>query len=43
MLSTMFMPKPCFQFDDKESALIYDVYIEDDLTKRAQNLSYPIQ
>lgn len=26
MLSTTFLPKPCFQFDDKESALIYDVF-----------------
>lgn len=26
MLSTTFMPKPCFQFGDKESALIYDVF-----------------
>lgn len=31
MMSTTFMTKPCFQFGDKESALIYDVFIGDDL------------
>ncbi len=32
MMSTMFMTKPCFQFNDKESALIYDVVIRDYLS-----------
>lgn len=31
MLSTRFLPKLCFQFRDKESALNYDVVIGDDL------------
>jgi PTS system mannitol-specific IIC component len=39
MLSTMFMPKPCFQFGDKESALIYDVLIGDGLHTRIAKLS----
>lgn len=33
MMSTMIMTKPCFQFADKESALIYDVVIGDNLSE----------
>ncbi len=41
MLSTMFMTKPCFQFADKESALIYDDCIRDNLSKSFK-MGYPI-
>lgn len=36
MMSTTFMTKPCFQFGDKESALIYDVFIGDNLSQRSK-------
>lgn len=45
MLSTMFMTKLCFQFRDKESALIYDVCIGDNLSRSYSNSQrvHPIQ